>query len=137
MLPDEECIYPPPVLRKDIMKLQLFMGCFARKKVRHDSTNSSNGNSHAAALDQHSGDVGGGVVGHGLEVDHKVGADFFEGAKAFFVISAPIQDVPGFVMELSVALELLFQICLQFFVFRDLKQHGNYRSREKASSVRK
>lgn len=25
MLPDEECIYPPPVLRKDIMKLQLFI----------------------------------------------------------------------------------------------------------------
>ena len=45
MLPDEGSIYPPPVLRKDIMKLQLFMGCFARKKVRHDSTNSSNGNS--------------------------------------------------------------------------------------------
>ena len=44
-LPDEGSIYPPPVLRKDIMKLQLFMGCFARKKVRHDSTNSSNGNS--------------------------------------------------------------------------------------------
>lgn len=45
MLPDEGSIYPPPVLSKDIMKLQLFMGCFARKKVRHDSTNSSNGNS--------------------------------------------------------------------------------------------
>ena len=38
VLPDEESIYPPPVLCKDIMKLQLFMGCFARKKVRHDST---------------------------------------------------------------------------------------------------
>ena len=25
MLPDEECIFPPPVLRKDIMKLQLFI----------------------------------------------------------------------------------------------------------------
>ena len=25
MLPDEECIYPPPVLRKDIMKVQLFI----------------------------------------------------------------------------------------------------------------
>ena len=25
MLPDEECIYPSPVLRKDIMKLQLFI----------------------------------------------------------------------------------------------------------------
>lgn len=25
MLPDEECIYPLPVLRKDIMKLQLFI----------------------------------------------------------------------------------------------------------------
>ena len=25
MPPDEECIYPPPVLRKDIMKLQLFI----------------------------------------------------------------------------------------------------------------
>ena len=45
MFPDEGSIYPPPVLRKDIMKLQLFMGCFARKRVRHDSTNSSNGNS--------------------------------------------------------------------------------------------
>ena len=32
MLPDEESIYPPPVLYKDIMELQLFMGCFARKK---------------------------------------------------------------------------------------------------------
>ena len=42
MLPDEESIYPPPVLRKDIMKLQLFMGCFARKRVRHDSTNNLN-----------------------------------------------------------------------------------------------
>ena len=26
MLPDEGSIYPPPVLRKDIMKLQLFIG---------------------------------------------------------------------------------------------------------------
>ncbi len=25
MLPDEECIYPPPGLRADIMKLQLFI----------------------------------------------------------------------------------------------------------------
>ena len=25
MLPDEGSIYPPPVLRKDIMKLQLFI----------------------------------------------------------------------------------------------------------------
>ena len=25
MLPDEESIYPPPVFRKDIMKLQLFI----------------------------------------------------------------------------------------------------------------
>ena len=42
MLPDKESIYPPPVLCKDTMKLQLFMGCFARKKVRHDSTNNLN-----------------------------------------------------------------------------------------------
>lgn len=27
MLSDKECIYPPPVLCKDIMKLQLFKGC--------------------------------------------------------------------------------------------------------------
>ena len=25
MVPDEECIYAPPVLRNDIMKLQLFI----------------------------------------------------------------------------------------------------------------
>ena len=44
MLPDKESIYPPPVLCKDTMKLQLFMGCFARKRVRHDSTNNQNSN---------------------------------------------------------------------------------------------
>ena len=66
------------------------------------------GNSHAAALDQHFGDVGGGVIGHGLEVNHKVGADFFKGAKTFFVISVPIQNIPGFVMKLPIALNLLF-----------------------------
>ena len=57
-----------------------------------------------------------------LMVNHKVGADFFKGAKTFFVISVPIQNIPGFVMKLPIALNLLFQTCLQFFVFRDLKQ---------------
>jgi hypothetical protein len=39
MLPDEGSIYPPPVLSKDIMKLQLFMGCFARKIILEKVSN--------------------------------------------------------------------------------------------------
>ena len=57
------------------------------------------GDSHAAALDQHFGDVGGGCVGHGLKIHHQVGADFFEGAKAFFIVSVPVQQVAGFAVE--------------------------------------
>ena len=80
------------------------------------------GDSHAAALDQHFGDVGGGGVGHGLKIHHQVGTDFFEGTKAFFIVSVPVQQVAGFVVEFAVAFQLFFQIGLKLLIFCDVQK---------------
>ena len=80
------------------------------------------GDSHAAALDQHFGNVGGGGVSHSLEIHHQVGADFFKGAKAFLIISISVQDVPGFIVKFTVSCKLFFQIRLKLLILRDLQQ---------------